>query len=113
MNDPRLIHWFCENHDMNHPKLSTLPCGFVSNGKWSVDNFEDHPARSELLPITQRPLKFIVSDKVRSGTGIWADRQYAIDKCVEHKQWCYFPRQNYSRDTGLSHRDFVHLMVSE
>ncbi len=27
LNDPRVIHWYCENHDMNHPKLSTLPTG--------------------------------------------------------------------------------------
>jgi hypothetical protein len=27
LNDPRLIHWFCENHDLEHPKLSTLPTG--------------------------------------------------------------------------------------
>jgi len=27
LNDPRIIHWFCENHDMVHPKISTLPTG--------------------------------------------------------------------------------------
>lgn len=27
LNDERVIHWFAENHDMTHPKLSTLPTG--------------------------------------------------------------------------------------
>lgn len=27
LNDRRIVHWFAENHDMNHPKLSTLPTG--------------------------------------------------------------------------------------
>lgn len=26
-NDPRLIHWFCENHDLLHPKVSAIPTG--------------------------------------------------------------------------------------
>ncbi len=89
LNDPRVIHWYCENHDLNHPKLSTLPTGernidalhkhptdflfpltirtaaFVSNGRDSLDDFSDHPDRSSVLPIEKRPLKFIVSDKVR------------------------------------------------
>lgn len=27
LNDKRVVHWFAENHDMNHPKVSTLPTG--------------------------------------------------------------------------------------
>lgn len=27
VNDERIIHWFAENKDVNHPKLSTLPTG--------------------------------------------------------------------------------------
>ncbi len=38
---------------------------FVANERKHVDDFNDHPNRSEIVPITQRPLKFIVSDKVR------------------------------------------------
>lgn len=65
LNDPRVIHWYCENHDLNHPKVSTLPTAFVANDRQHIDDFSDHPNRSEIVPLTERPLKFIVSDKVR------------------------------------------------
>ncbi len=46
----------------------------------------------------------------RSGTGIWADRQYAIDQCEKRPEHCFFPKERYSRDTGLPHKDFVEVM---
>ena len=27
INDERVVHWFAENHDLNHPKVSTIPTG--------------------------------------------------------------------------------------
>ena len=30
LSDPRIIHWFIENHDMVHPKISTIPTGMHS-----------------------------------------------------------------------------------
>ena len=29
MSDPRVLHWYAENHDTVHPKLSTLPTGYT------------------------------------------------------------------------------------
>jgi hypothetical protein len=57
VNDPRLIHWFCENHDVNHEKISTLPTGLV---------WEDHDKviadiPTKVVPIASRPLKILVS----------------------------------------------------
>lgn len=56
LNDPRLIHWFCENHDLNHAKLSTLPTGLVSD-------IHDEAVRDMpkvVTPFKDRPLKILV-----------------------------------------------------
>jgi hypothetical protein len=46
LNDPRLIHWFCENHDLEHPKLSTLPTGTTL---CCPDTFQHHTFETNFL----------------------------------------------------------------
>lgn len=57
VNDPRLIHWFCENHDLTHPKLSTLPTGLITDIHDQA--VKDMPTNISLL--SSRPLKILVS----------------------------------------------------
>lgn len=54
VNDPRLIHWFCENHDVNHAKLSTMPTGLTDE-----EPVKYIPKNTTLL--SERPLKILVS----------------------------------------------------
>jgi hypothetical protein len=56
VNDPRLIHWFCENHDLDHAKLSTLPTGLTIEGHDEAVKFI--PTNITLL--NTRPLKILV-----------------------------------------------------
>ena len=66
------------------------------------------------MEISQRPLKYIVSDRVRSGSPQWNDRFNAVLKC---------DRNNANNDTtcirpvganvgeGISHKDFLSFLV--
>jgi len=57
VRDERLIHWFCENRDIEHPKLSTLPTGFTF--PWT--ELKSDLDRRNHVPIDERPLKIFVS----------------------------------------------------
>lgn len=83
---------------------------FTQDGARFSDPYVDHPPRSNVTAITQRPLKFIVSDKVRSGSGTWADRQYAVEHCNKIPQVCFSPAEG-TRDNGVTHYEFVRLLV--
>ena len=56
LNSPQLIHWFCENHDLNHPKLSTMPTGLVQS--LHDEAVADMPTL--ITPLSDRPLKILV-----------------------------------------------------
>lgn len=57
VNDPRLIHWFCENHDLDHAKLSTLPTGLTIEGHDEAVKFMP----TNITLFSSRPLKILVS----------------------------------------------------
>ncbi len=106
LNDPRLIHWYCENHDLEHKKLSTLPTGLV-------DEIHDAAVRDmpkELTPFNKRPLKILVSDKVRTGTGQWATRANVARMCDELPEYCMRPSGDMAN--GVSHEEFFKLVSS-
>jgi hypothetical protein len=52
VNDPRLIHWFCENHDLAHPKISTLPTGMSVPDMASMR--KDYPPEEDLPTLQSR-----------------------------------------------------------
>lgn len=56
VNDPRLIHWFCENHDLNHAKLSTLPTGLIT----SIHDLAVQDMPTNITLLSSRPLKILV-----------------------------------------------------
>lgn len=56
VNDPRLIHWFCENHDLKHAKLSTMPTGLV----WGLHDEAVKDMPTNITAFAERPLKILV-----------------------------------------------------
>ena len=107
VTDHRIIHWFAENHDLTHPRLSTLPTGltWVSH----PDDLSDHPDPESIVPILQRPLKVFVSDRLRGGSSQWNLRLNIATWCEwdSSAAWCE-PRG----DAELNHKDFLAKVVS-
>lgn len=108
INSPKLIHWFAENHDVTHPKLSTLPTGFSYEDENSYFN-DFHPFT---IPILERPLKVMVSDRVREGRGQWELRATVLELCKQNPTWCLTPFDGAQAQEGVSHKDFVDHLVS-
>ena len=103
LGDPRIIHWYCENHDMSHPKISTLPCGMVGTDPDSV--WDDVQDTANAAPLADRPLQFMISDRLRNG-GQWIARAEVAEKCM-HSSMCVRPSQ-----LEISHPEFLKHMVS-
>lgn len=108
VNDPRLIHWFCENHDLVHPKVSTLPTGM------SVPNIKelraDYPAEESLPPLLSRAPKVVVADRTRNGQGQWALRANVRRMCLE-SDICATSDRRIDGDGGTDHPTFVKLVT--
>lgn len=110
VNAPQLIHWFCENHDLAHPKLSTMPTGFYANADKLY--YENAPARELVKPLKQRPLQMLVSDRVRSGTGQWATRAHVKELCGSlGSALCRQPSADNMAE-GIDHKQYLQI-VSE
>lgn len=77
INNPQLIHWFAENRDILHPKLSSLPTGMASYDQG--DNRTDYNIVS--LHVKDRPLLVMNADRIRDGYGQWADRAAVFKLC--------------------------------
>jgi hypothetical protein len=105
INSEKVVHWFAENRDAYHPKLSTLPTGLVG---YNPDNFTDYECNVK-IPIEIRPLVVMSADRQRSGAQ-WLDRFYVEEWC-KNRTFCIDPHQN---STGLN-RDrasFLKLVAS-
>lgn len=108
VESPQIIHWFAENHDLTHPKVSTLPTG-MSTG-FNPDDRTDFPWNIS-IPILQRPMKVLVSDRVRSGTGQWALRREVKDECEKVKaSICEVPSDIGGE--GIAKKDYMKLLSS-
>ena len=102
-----VIHWFCENHDLTHPKLSTLPTGMDFD---KDDHRDDFPDASSVKPLQERPLKVLVSDRVRNGLGTWALRAEVVHMC-ESSSICLRPNIQNS-DLGLPRTEYLKVLAS-
>eukprot|EP00605_Chrysophyceae_sp_TOSAG23-4_P000955 GSChrysophyteH1.ASY1.ANO1.1055.1 assembled CDS len=106
INDHRVLHWFAENRDIEHPKLSTLPTGFtgdllnLAGDQYISPDYEG----KNVLPLHERPLTVLVSDRSRDHRGQWYDRAHVLDLCAKH-DWCENPavKDNF----GIPHEAFV------
>ena len=76
INDERLIHWFAENRDLDLPKLSTMPVGYVFSDSSPAGTILKNPAKS----IAQRPLKVLCAHRIRDG-GQWEPRIRVTNLC--------------------------------
>ena len=64
INSDSVVHWFAENRDVYHPKLSTLPTGLVGDDVDDMDDFRG----IKYVPIADRPLSVLSADRLRPGT---------------------------------------------
>eukprot|EP01034_Spumella_vulgaris_P032117 gene32117-39667_t len=117
LKDERVIHWFAENHDMTHPKISTLPTGIVPA---SIDDIIKFLARQNNskshMEISKRPLQFVLSDRIRDGTQ-WEARSTASKQCdnmiARNISTCVRPpnHHKYEADTGMPHTEFLSFIT--
>jgi hypothetical protein len=79
------LHVFSENHNMNHSRYSTLPCGFPHTPGQNPANLlaavENRLKGSPFIPFDERPIQVLVSDRVRGGEW-YQDRVLANEYCV-------------------------------
>jgi len=111
VNDGKLIHWFAENHDLSHPKVSTLPTG-MSLGVPDVDThtFSDL-SNITILPLAERPyLQVLMSDRVRNGRGQWALRAETRQLCSQSPTVCYGPPDSNNGE-GMPRTEYLMLLV--
>jgi hypothetical protein len=80
INSDSVVHWFAENRDVYHPKLSTLPTGLVGD---DVDDMQDFRG-IKYVPIGDRPLSVLSADRLRPGT-LRAFMCMCVSVCV---LWC-------------------------
>lgn len=107
INHPQVVHWFAENRDIYHPKLSALPSGGDSE---RPDDFSSFPPADSLLPLEQRPLMILNSDRIRSGTGQWQKRLEVAQKC-RNNTFCLQPNKENSGE-GIGLKDFLRHLGS-
>lgn len=80
---PNILHVFSENHNMNHSRYSTLPCGFPHNKVTTPADLLRSVNRNlkPHIPFEERPIRVLVSDRVRGGPW-YEDRILAREYCV-------------------------------
>lgn len=110
VDSPMLIHWFAENRDVLHPKLSTLPTAMSIGGNNPDASLDTLPDPATILPVTERPLRVLSSDRVRSGTGQWALRAEVKQLCLSVSDICMTPPD--AGGEGITRGDYLELLVS-
>lgn len=84
LNDDRLIHWYAENLDEVHPKMSPVPLGYIgSNG----DKLYRALLSGDVTSIRQKKLKVFCAHRVRDGEQ-WRKRK-AVTQLATN-QWTEF-----------------------
>lgn len=95
LNSPNIIHWFIENRDFDHPKLSSIPTGMPP------DVMLDIP--KDVVPLMNRPLIFLDASRIRDGRGQWYDRWNASEMC-KINPFCSQPFNGGQSENGVSHK---------
>lgn len=113
-NHRQIIHWYCENHDLSHPKVSTLPVGVV-DGLYGMEHIR---IIEPLIRLDNRTVQFLVAHRVRTGKGQWELRQKVSEWCQlqqdEHlpsQILCVTPPATITRDhrKGIPQGPYVEL----
>lgn len=105
---PNILHVFSENHNKNHSRLSTLPCGFphttTTNPSLHLKSIQTHLKR--FIPFEERPLRVLVSDRVRGGPW-YRDRYLAREYCVNVSSSFCSTKLELDHEPDGSHAKFV------
>ena len=114
IKDPRIVHWYAENHDMPHPKITTLPTGFTEDVYYDpLPQGASYPDEESWQPLEERPLYVLSADRVRVGAQ-WKARE-EMEKHCKAVTWCVQPHDDIfthtdKRDeTGLGMPHKVYL----
>jgi hypothetical protein len=84
LNDPRIIVWFAQNIDIEHPKLRPLPLG-IANTYWEHGNVKAfNKAASSLKPLEKRLPRIYVNFSVTTNK---SERKHALDCCTK-RSYC-------------------------
>lgn len=80
---PNILHVFSENHNMNHSRYSTIPCGFPHNRAQSPTDLLRSVEKylKPHIPFDERPIQVLVTDHIRGGEW-YKDRILANEYCV-------------------------------
>lgn len=114
IKDPRIVHWYAENHDMPHAKITTLPTGFTEDVYYKpLPVGASYPDEESWQPLDQRPLYVLSADRVRVGAQ-WRARE-EMEKHCKAAKWCVRPedpmfKHTEKRDStglGLPHKMFL------
>jgi hypothetical protein len=105
INSETVVHWFAENKDAYHPKLSTLPTGLCGQ---NPDNMTDLEGIIK-IPITSRPLLVMSADRHRSGSQ-WLDR-YNVQVYCKNRTFCMDPSRNSDR-SELNRTSYLKLIAA-
>ena len=101
---PLLLHWYVENHDELHPKVSTMPIG-LNPKEFHPDDRSSFVPEENLTQLWQRPLKILSIDRVRPGLQ-WKDRKDTHAWCSQIGRVCH------AVDKELNHSQFVATVTS-
>lgn len=126
LRNSNLIHWFIENHDVSHSKVSTLPCGVVDHGPGSRNKHDLEMSmllnefKSSRIPgPANKSIQVLSADRFRSGQGQWTDRGNVYFACKSStfcttgvKNITFVPNSTRIMETELSKDEFIRLVVS-
>jgi hypothetical protein len=116
-NHKQIIHWFCENHDLSHPRVSTLPVGVVDG----VEGMKHVNITYAAVPIEHRPLKFLVAHRLRNGRGPWELRTRILEQCLDQQEehrasqtLCVSPQRGVQNDhrRGIPQQHYINLALN-
>lgn len=92
VSNDKIIHWFCQNSTVPHPKITNLPIGVAYNQDWMgnyyKDNLLDLPLKQEEIliqikkesnPFQKRKNKCYINFKVAKSSPYKYDREEALE----------------------------------
>lgn len=98
IKDDRIVHWYAENHDINHPKVSTLPTGFTKEDYYlPLPTGVSYLDEEKVMDLDKRPLTVLHADRVRDGKGQWELRKQVEDMCNKI-EWCIQPVEELEKE---------------
>lgn len=85
MESESVVHWFAENRDLYHPKISSMPTGMIGEDLSDSSDFK----HIEYVPLHERPMMIMSGDRLRAGAQ-WKDRWVVESWCL-NTTYCMRP----------------------